>query len=247
MRHWYILSAVYVGILTGMASADDPPKPKPLPIAAFTIQPASPVEPGVPVTIDASSSTADDVQVVSFIDDSVLKAGPSDQVKYLFTIEPGTYFLYVDAASMIDGKIKRSTKPITVVIQASKPKPKPVPPDDPTPPTPPSPPPVSAVTGHLHVTLFFDINDPSVAAFRSSPTLGAELAKLDCSWYALATTAPAAQPFAGELAGDGTPVVLVQDATNRLLRDAGGKTLAIKSPKSPADLLAKIQAIRGGK
>ncbi len=114
------------------AMAQDPVKPVTLPTAKATVTPGNTVPPGVPVTIDATDSTGDDVQIISFADPSIFKPGP-DRIAYLFTLTEGTYYVTIDAASIVDGKIKRNQKPVSIVVQSLKPVVPPVPVVVPTP------------------------------------------------------------------------------------------------------------------
>lgn len=223
------------------------PVVNPLPKAAVVASPSGPVPAGTLVTLDASETVGDDLDWDSDADEKTFQVDTGKRKLYFSTPAPGSYPFKVEAFGIVGGKVKVNKAKVTIVV-LPPPTPPPVNPPGPTPTPTPTPTPVPStptLTGHLHVSLFYDVNDVSVAAFRSSATLRADLAAIDCDWYMAATTSPAAQPFNGELSADGTPVVLVQDAAFRLVKDPAGKTLAIKDFKSPADLLAKIKALRG--
>lgn len=234
------------------------PAPQPAPVPAPTPAPAvvppsaiiksnhpEPVLPGVMVTLDAEGSVGDDLGWDTDSDESVYQVDTSKKRLYFASPIPGIYRFKLDAYGIASGKIKVARAKATVTVIDPSPTPSPTPTPTPTPvpvPAPPAPAPARPLLDHLHATLFYDINDTSVVSFRASKGLGTTLKNLGVDWYMLATTSPAAQPYNSELAKDGSPVVVFQDDAGNILKDR-----SLRSPKSPADLIAAVQAMRGGK
>ena len=163
---------------------------------------------------------------------------------------PGVYRFRVMAFSVVGGKARIAKAKVAftvdapapvvpVVPPAPAPAPAPVvPPINPTP----SPAP-AAFTGHLHATLIFDIagDTPSTAAVRVS-SIATDLKALNTDWAAYDVKSATGVAFAPRLIKDGitAPVVYVTD-------DAGVVKDTIKAPTAPADVTARIKAIRGSK
>lgn len=224
-----------------------PPAPTPapapaLPQAIVTTDHPDPVMPGVLVTIDGTRSVGDDVSWDTEADDSVYRIDSAGRLLYFSSPLPGVYRFRLDAYAIASGKIKVSKAKATVTVIGAAPVPPPGP--DPTPPpgpTPPIPAPVDPVAGKLHATLFYALGDTSTVSFRTSGKLKADLAKLDCVWYTIATTSPAAQAFSPVLAQMPSPVIVFQDDSGKVLKDR-----SVKPPKSTDDLVESVRAMRSG-
>jgi hypothetical protein len=231
---------------------DPPPAPAPAGPIAIIGGPLRPVPDGSAVVVNASGSVSAYELSWSVTPETPLLTVDKPPQRFAFLVQPpnGTYIVTATALGLsADGKSPLGNSASVLVVvggPAPAPSPAPGPGPSPTPGPAPDPPAPAPVAGPLFAILFYDLNDVSVTPIRTSTDLRGELAKLDVAFYAFATTAPGAKPYLSEIATDGSPVVVFQ-AGDKLLKDAAGKTVVLKSPKSPADVLAKARELRGAK
>lgn len=246
-----LIAGAFLGGPAAYAQGPSPDiKPKPVPVASVKV-PDGPLYAGDLIELDGSASVGDslDCEVVSPPDLTTFRWDPVGKVLSFANRKPGVYVFRFEAESIVGTTIAdaRSVKSRQRVILTTV---DPNPPVVVVPPSPINPSPVNPVTpavalyaGPLDVTLIYDLDS---IQFSTTPvrvsSIATDLKSLDATWYALTSDSTYAAPFVARMKLDGiaVPVVYVTDRSGKLWA-------TITAPRSEADVVTKIKAIRGTK